>query len=258
MSARMLGCIPSVLTPREQDFVYRPKTARLRAQPLNYTLRPSFTPFPPYDQGALRSCVANALAAPVQLKRFRQGAKGAKQFMPSRLFIYYNGRVREYNVMADAGMQIVTGIRTLVDEGACSEKTWAYNLARFRTYPSQAAWREGKKCQLLKYERVLQDAAQMKGCLLAGNPVVTGFVVYDSFMTAAVARTGKAPLPLAGERALGGHAVVLVGYDDGQGLWLLRNSWNVAWGDKGYFTLPYEYLLSPKFAFDFWSIDAVE
>ena len=257
MITRMLGCIPSELTPREQDFIYRPLAARLRAQLPNYTLRPSFAPFSPYDQGALKSCVANALAAPIQLKRFL-GVKGAKPFMPSRLFIYYNGRVREYDVMADAGMQIVTGIRTLVDEGVCSERTWPYNIARFRTYPSPAARREGKKCQLLKYERVLQDAVQMKGCLLAGNPVVTGFVVYDSFMTAAVAKTGRAPLPLAGERALGGHAVVLVGYDDGPGLWLLRNSWNVAWGDKGYFTLPYEYLLSPKLAFDFWAIDAVE
>jgi len=33
--------------------------------------------------------------------------------------------------------------------------------------------------------------------------------------------------------------VVLIGYDDGQGCWIARNSWGAGWGDSGYFRIAY-------------------
>lgn len=35
------------------------------------------------------------------------------------------------------------------------------------------------------------------------------------------------------------HDVVLVGWDDAKGAWLLRNSWGEVWGDKGYMWIKY-------------------
>jgi hypothetical protein len=35
------------------------------------------------------------------------------------------------------------------------------------------------------------------------------------------------------------HAVVLVGWDDARGAWLLRNSWNTGWGENGYMWIKY-------------------
>ncbi|PWB75581.1 hypothetical protein C3F09_02110 [candidate division GN15 bacterium] len=35
------------------------------------------------------------------------------------------------------------------------------------------------------------------------------------------------------------HAVVLVGWDDAQGVWILRNSWGPYWGEGGYMRIPY-------------------
>jgi hypothetical protein len=35
------------------------------------------------------------------------------------------------------------------------------------------------------------------------------------------------------------HAVVLVGYDDSQGVWIIRNSWGTGWGNGGYGSIPY-------------------
>lgn len=35
------------------------------------------------------------------------------------------------------------------------------------------------------------------------------------------------------------HAVILVGWDDAKGAWLLRNSWGTTWGDGGYMWIAY-------------------
>src|SRR5438132_1613928 len=81
-----------------------------------------------------------------------------------------------------------------------------------------------------------------QGYLGAGFPFVFGLSVYESFETEEVAKTGDAPLPAHGEKLLGGHAVLAVGYDDSTGRFQIRNSWGEGWGKEGYFTLPYEYL----------------
>ena len=54
-----------------------------------------------YDQGALSSCTANAIAAAVEFDQRKQNL--AQPFTPSRLFIYYNERALEGNFAADSG-----------------------------------------------------------------------------------------------------------------------------------------------------------
>jgi len=49
-----------------------------------------------------------------------------------------------------------------------------------------------------------------------------------------------------------------VGYNDVTRRFLIRNSWGEAWGKKGYFTMPYDYLLDDNLSDDFWTIRLVE
>jgi C1A family cysteine protease len=64
-------------------------------------------------------------------------------------------------------------------------------------------------------------------------------------------------MPARGEKVVGGHCVVAVGYDDAKRTFIIRNSWGTSWGMKGYCTIPYEYLLNPDLASDFWTIRSV-
>ncbi|HEY0804807.1 MAG TPA: C1 family peptidase, partial [Pseudonocardiaceae bacterium] len=107
------------------------------------------------------------------------------------------------------------------------------------------------------YLRVSQNLDQMRGCLASGYPFVLGFTVYQSFETQLVAQTGEAQLPAPGEQVVGGHAVLVTGYDDGQQRFLVRNSWGTGWGKDGYFTIPYAYLTNPQLASDIWTVRVV-
>ena len=211
---------------------------------------------PVYDQGQLGSCTANAIAAAVQFERMKQGVP---DFMPSRLFLYFNERLLEGTVNSDAGARLRDGIKCLATQGDCPETLWPYrdDGQSFALQPPQACYDNAVLHTAISYERLNQSLAQMKGCLAAGYPFVFGFTVYESFESDAVAQTGEAPLPSLDEPALGGHAVMAAGYDDSRSGFIVRNSWGSGWGDQGYFYLPYAYLLDENLAADFWTLRIV-
>ncbi len=209
---------------------------------------------PVYDQGQLGSCTANAIAGAIE---FDQQKQGTKEFVPSRLFIYYNERVIEGTVSQDAGAQIRDGIKSVAKLGAPPETDWPYDIANFAEKPPKQAYRDARQDLVSSYARVVQNLTQMQGCLAAGYPFVFGFTVYESFESQEVSSTGIVPMPGPGERVVGGHAVVAVGYDDTKRWFIIRNSWGNGWGDKGYCYMPYEYLLRSNLVDDLWIIRSV-
>jgi C1A family cysteine protease len=206
------------------------------------------------DQGQLGSCTANALAGALE---FLEKKDQDKPLDLSRLFIYYNERVLENTVASDSGAMLRDGIKSLKNLGVCAEKKWPYLIGKFAVKPSAACYREGLQHRITTYQRIA-TVDQMRACLAEGFPFVFGFTVYESFESQAVAASGVANLPQPGERVLGGHAVLGVGYDDAQQRFLVRNSWGTGWGQQGYFTLPYAYLGNRDLSDDFWTIRAGE
>jgi C1A family cysteine protease len=209
-----------------------------------------------YDQGQLGSCTANAIGAALEFDQMKQGET---PFAPSRLFIYYNERAIEGTVNSDAGGQIRDGIKSVNQQGAPPEEPdWPYDITKFAEQPPQQAYDDASKHKSVLYQRLTQTLPQLKGCLAAGLPFVFGFVVYESFESPEVASSGQAPMPAAGEKQLGGHAVMAVGYDESQQRFTVRNSWGTGWGMQGYFTMPYPYLLQGTLSSDFWTIQTVQ
>jgi len=239
--------------PDARDYMYSAPEAVLSKLPKKVDLRSKMPKI--YDQGQLGSCTANAIGAAFEFGQLKQGQK---DFMPSRLFIYYNERAMEGTVDTDSGAMIRDGMKSVANAGVCTEDTWPYDVSQFTTKPPGKAYTEAKKHQALVYRRVLGQLHQMQGCLAQGYPFVFGFSVYESFMSPDVATTGKVPLPPRGEQLIGGHAVLAVGYDDAIQSFIVRNSWGTRWGVKGYCTMPYAYLTDPQLARDFWAVYTVE
>jgi C1A family cysteine protease len=245
------GWVPDL--PDARDFLYAAPEEVLTKLPKQFDLRAKMPRV--FDQGHLGSCTANAIGAAFE---FDLISEGLKDFMPSRLFIYYNERAIEGTVDTDSGAMIRDGIKSIAKVGVCDEAIWPYDIARFTERPPRKAYADAKKHRATLYRRVNGTLHQLQGCLASGYPIVFGFSVYESFMSDEVARTGEVPLPPRGEQLVGGHAVVAVGYDDELQRFIVRNSWGDGWGMKGYCTMPYGYLTDPQLARDFWAIYTVE
>jgi C1A family cysteine protease len=245
------GWIPDL--PDHRDHLYAAPAIHLAKLPPKIDLRAKCPSV--YDQGQLGSCTANAIGAAIQFDRMKQKLK--PNFVPSRLFVYYNERVIEGTVGWDSGAQIRDGIKSVAKAGDCPENEWPYDISKFSLKPSAKCYGDALKYKAVAYQRVAQSPSQLKGCLASGYPIVFGFTVYDSFEGAAVAKTGNMPMPGPSERVLGGHAVLAVGYDDAAQRFIVRNSWGKGWGMQGYFTMPYAYLSDSNLCADLWTIRLV-
>jgi C1A family cysteine protease len=239
-------------SPDARDFMF--KVAPVATLPAKVDLRPGMPPV--YDQGQLGSCSGNAVAAAFQ---FDQMKEKIPSWNPSRLFIYYNERLIEGTVNEDDGAQLRDGIKAISTYGVCDESVWAYDVSKFAVKPSADAYTEAKTHVAMQYARVGQDLLSLKQTLAGGFPVVVGIMLFEAFEGDDVAQSGMVPMPdPESDQCLGGHAVVVAGYDDSMKCFIMRNSWGKDWGDEGYFYLPYDYLTDPNLGMDFWVVTQVK
>ena len=205
------------------------------------------------NQGSLGSCTGNAIAGAIELLHKRQN----RTLDISRLFIYYYERLFIGTVNYDSGAYIRDGIKACYTYGAPTENLWPYNISKFRSVPSKEALLDAAKRKVTSYQRAI-DFKAVIDAINSGYPVTVGFSVYSSFDTNIVARTGIMPYPdTKKEKLLGGHAVLLVGYNKNNNTFIARNSWGTNWGDRGYFYMPFQVIQNTKMSSDFWVIKSI-
>jgi lysozyme family protein len=261
---RRFGWKPDL--PDFRDHLYSAPVGTLQSLPPIVNLTPEFEI---YDQGEIGSCTANALAGAIQFDRLKN--KQSPDFIPSRLFVYFNERVVENDVALDGGAYLRDGIKTLSQLGVCTETSWPYDASLPAPYdggpfpagsrpaaqPPDQCYTEALQYRITTYQRLTPTLAQLQGCLASGYPFVFGFSIYSSWYDQDP-RPKTISLPTgAGDSQVGGHAVLCVGYDNETSLFKIRNSWGPTAGESGYFYMPYSYLTG-GLASDFWVINAIK
>lgn len=250
IASKRYGWIPDL--PDTRDHQYSAPQETLSKLPASFDLRSKCPPV--YNQGNLNSCTANAIAAAVQFDLMKQNDAN---FVPSRLFLYYNERVMAGNVNKDTGAPIRDGIKCIVRLGDCPETLWPYLTSKYAVKPPGPCYAQARKYQAVQYKRLTQKPEQLKTCLASGYPFIFGIKVYQSFESSEIEKTGHLFLPTQEQKSVGRHAVMAVGYDDSKEWLIVRNSWGDRWGIQGYFTLPYVYALNKDLSSDFWTLRVV-
>jgi len=211
--------------------------------PIKVDLRNKLPPI--YDQGQLGSCTANALCAAYEYL--------TPKFTGSRLFLYYNERLREGTVNQDNGALISDGVKSLEINGICQESLWPYIISKFSICPPKNCYDTALSHKVTSIHNVNQNLITMKAELTNGYPFIVGIAVYSSFQSTNATTTGIISIPNKNkEQFLGGHAILICGYTPTH--WIFRNSWGSYWGDKGYGYLPLNYLTNSNLCSDLWSL----
>lgn len=199
------------------------------------------------DQGALGSCAGNAITNAYELV-VKQ--KQPDEFVElSRLFVYYNARMLEENVEEDAGVFYMrNAFKGCNHYGLCTEQLWPYNTEKFAEKPTEMAYSDAEQRRIPKYATVT-GINNMLEVLNLAYPIVIGMDTYASFMLLDSANSVMS-MPGATEEYIGGHAMVILGYNLADQQFLVKNSFGREWGADGYCRMPFDYTM--KYVFERW------
>lgn len=212
--------------------------------PLKASLRP-YCPIPK-NQGEISSCIGWAMGygALTISHAYREGntdreAITKKAF--SALYLYNQSKMG--NCMDGANIQLTAKI--LKDKGDCPSKAFDSPLADCDREPSATLIEESRENAIKDYIALFtnrslprEKVVRTKRSLAEGKPVVIGMKIKESLKNL----TGETTVWKPGDdsdKPMGGHALVVVGYDDSSGEFDIMNSWGPNWGDNGFFQMKY-------------------
>ncbi len=191
-------------------------------------------------QEATNSCTAQAGSSACEIWTARAGVK--EDF--SRNFLYWT--LRDYSAKTrgkDAGAYTRDVCKALADFGICRDSAWPWDKG-VDLQPSDEAYDAAKAFRVGRYERIMAGQYKLlKSAIAKGYPVILGQIIREPFFRISgpldshpsqFILSDYINLPVRGH-----HAMLLVGYDDTKGYWIIENSWGEGWGDAGYVAMPY-------------------
>ena len=231
----------------KRDYIY--ETNSLEIPSTHFLSDVQMISCPILDQSNLGSCLSNATYALFYII-------SVSKISLSRLQLYMTNRAIDGSSLTeDSGATIRGCMKAVSKYGLCNEKIWSYDILNFDKLAPSSAFRNLYKLTNFVYTFIKQDSKSIKEVLVSDKPILIGIAIYSSFESTNVTNYGVIPMPdINNEDLLGGHAILLVGYDDKTKVFKFQNSWGVEWGDKGYGYIPYDYVTDNNLAFDLCTV----
>lgn len=210
------------------------------------------------EQGDIDCCVPNCISLVYYYNTFKQG--NHLNFRISRLFLYYSVR-KIYNEMSDdSGSRIIDCIKILKNTGVPPEILHPYHEKFLYKKPSELSKKLAKYCKLLGFIQLEKNSItvnNIKKNLLENNLVICGIKIFENFNNKLTVKSGQVVLPLEEEELIGGHSIVIVGFDDWKKNFIFINSWGKNWGLNGLGFIPYSYITNENLADEFFILTKI-
>lgn len=195
---------------------------------------------PVKDQGPEGSCTAHANAEGAEWE-FRAYLNKQPIFSPQ--YTYEKELIHDGSFPNDNGSDGETACIVAIASGFCELSLDPYIAGRI-VRPTAEQDKNAAQWRLGAYHGLSGSSVAQS---VLGDPVpwpvLMGFDVYDSFESDEVAQTGIYNPNMASESILGGHEILIVGYDLGARptlrpvscppAFLVMNSWGTGWGWNG-------------------------
>ena len=182
------------------------------------------------DQAPAPTCEAFAFCAVLETKmQYQLNELYTPDLSENHLYFYAGGTIKKgyVNIIDAAHYLMAYGIP---DEGCYPDPHRPIDYP----FKSLVGW-ENRTVKITEWGWVDHNISVMKQALIDHGPLIICIGVYEDFNW----YRGGVYYHRWGPR-VGGHVVAIVGYDDSQQCWIVKNSWGTKWGEDGWFRMAYD------------------
>lgn len=210
--------------------------------------------FPPVrSQLDLGSCTSFAVEGMYEAMMKINGYTGKEYMSPGYLFYYSNilkGR-------PTGGSNYHDQLEVMGTHGICYDDLYNYDSRSPEKIPTEAAEEDAKTHRVLaakqipqpyftdKLQNIKETHKYLTAALSEGYPVGISLKVFDN-----LGKDGAFvlhPQDASGAKEEGYHAMIITGYSEDNGFYIVRNSWGEGFGDEGYCYIPFAYIDDPDY-----------
>ena len=243
-----------MITNNEKDIVLNinKKNTILKIYPQYYNLYEKYPNYFPeiLDQQQLDSCVSNCISTIYYYLSYKQN--NLLKFKISILYLHdfvKKSLDKIYDDDNNYGTTIIDCLKACNNTGVCPEFLYSNNTRNDKIN------KISNFCKLQEF--FLINKYNIKEYLTNDYPVICGIQIFESFHLSETIRTGIIILPNYNDILLGGHSIVIIGYDDIKLHFIFINSWGNKWGDNGIGYLPYSYLYNNDYSDEFYILKKI-
>ncbi len=185
------------------------------------------------DQSPAPTCEAYALCAALETKMQYQLQELYEPDLSEAHLYFYPGGTYEAGYV-----NLVDAANYLIDYGVPDEGCYPDPHRPF-DYPFESliGW-ENRTIKIQEWDWVNVEDDDIKQALIDHGPLIVCVNFHKDFFY----YKGGIYNHIWGRMA-GGHVMTLVGYDDNEQCWIIKNSWGTNWGDEGWLKIPYDEII---------------
>ena len=182
---------------------------------------------PVKNQGSCGSCVAFGTCASIESNmRIKSQDPNLNVDLSEAFCLFCGGG-------SCSGWGLTSGLAYAKSTGVTDEACFPYQAKNMPCSNRCSDW-QSRLVKILSYTSHSSMQAR-KNAIATIGPVVAGMAVYSDFSSYKSGIYQKT----SGSTFRGYHCICVVGYDDSQQCWIIKNSWGTGWGEQGYCRIKY-------------------